>query len=47
MFSMPKFISPIVAPDGAIDASCTPKVVQRVLIAVVGNVPVIVAWDYS
>lgn len=33
MFSMPKIISPIVAPDGSIDAYCMPKVVQSVLIA--------------
>ena len=45
MFSMPKIIFPIVAPDGSIDTHCTPKVVQRVLIAVVGNMSVIVDRD--
>ena len=42
MFSMPKIMSPLVAPDGPIDASCTPKVVQSVLTTVVGDKPVIV-----
>ena len=42
MFSMPKIMSPLVVPDGPIDASCMLKVVQRVLIAVVGDKPVIV-----
>ena len=45
MFSMPKIMSPIVAPDGSIDTHCTPKVVQRVLIAIVGNMSVIVDRD--
>lgn len=45
MFSMSKITPPIVAPDGSIDAYCMPKVVQPVLIAVVGNMSVIVDRD--
>ena len=42
MYSMPNIWSPIVGPDGFIDAYGVPTVVQRVLIAVVGDMPVIV-----
>lgn len=47
MYSMPNIWSPIVGPDGFIDAYGVPTVVQSVLIAVVGDMPVIAAWDYS